>query len=485
MTPVLLAALLATAPDTVVVGTRADPASLDPHRATDLVSAAVIASVCEPLVRLRADGSRHEAALATTWATVDNRQWTFTLRPGVRFHDGTALDAEAVVDNLEDLRRERGFAVQAERLGPLVVGLTLDRPNAALLATLSQSFFAIQSPRQLRARDTAPLAGTGPFRLSEARPGQIVLEANPGYWGGVPRPARVVFRRYADDDALRLALSRGEVDVTSALGHTQTDRLRGEAEVVVRAQTGLNLAFLSLNNERGPLGDRRVRQAIARAIDRSALVGRLLGGHGEPARNPLPPSLWGYATRSRELVADPVLARRLLREAGHPEGFAVSFLVTEVPRPYNPAPLALATQVAEDLARVGVRSSFVRAATWSEFVDRGRRGDYDLAVMGWQADTTDPNDFLSALLASDSIGATNRSRYRSVEMDGLLKQGRREGDQRARLAAYAAAQALFQRDMPWVPLYHVAVLTAYRKGLRGLVIDPTGTLRLDRVWKVA
>jgi peptide/nickel transport system substrate-binding protein len=485
MSALLLAALLAGPPDAVAVGILADPASLDPHRATDIVSAAVIANVCEPLVRLRADGARHEAALATTWATVDNRRWTFTLRAGVHFHDGTPFDADAVVANLDDLRRERGFPVAAERLGPLVVGLTLDRPNAALLATLSQAFFGMQSPRQLRARDSAPLVGTGPFRVGDVRPGQVVLEANRNYWGGVPRLARLSFRRFPDEDALREALARGDVDLTSSLGSSQVQRLRSDTGVVVHAQTGLNIAFLSVNNEHGPLGDRRVRQAIARGIDRPALVAALLGGHGEPARNPLPPSLWGYATRTRELMADLVGARRLLREAGQERGFAVSFLVTDSPRPYNPAPLRLAEQLSAQLARSGIRATLVRAPAWSDFVDRARRGDYDVAVMGWQADTTDPNDFLSALLGSEAIGATNRSRYRSEEMDGLLKQGRREGDPRARETAYRAAQALFQRDMPWVPLYHVSVLTAYRRSLRGIVIDPTGTVRFDRVWKVA
>src|SRR6185295_5530427 len=159
--------------------------------------------------------SRHEAALATTWATVDNRRWTFTLRGGVRFHDGTPFDAEAVVANLDDLRRERGFAAQAERLGPLVVAVTLDRPNAALLATLSQAFFAMQSPRQLRARDAAPLVGTGPFRIVAARPGQVVLDAKRGRGRGARRLGRLTFRRYADEDALREAMGRVDADLTS------------------------------------------------------------------------------------------------------------------------------------------------------------------------------------------------------------------------------------------------------------------------------
>ena len=107
-----------------------------------------------------------------------------------------------------------------------------------------------------------------------------------------------------------------------------------------------------------------------------------------------------------------------------------------------------------------------------------------MAVYGWQADTTDPNDFLSALLASESIGTTNRSRYRSPSMDALLKRGRMGSDlPEERLAAYREAQELFQRDMPWVPLYHVSAFTACRRSVRGLTVASTGVLRYDKAWK--
>ena len=156
-----VAAALLSAPDTLVVGTLADPVSLDPHRATDLAAAAIVSNVCETLVRWRPDGSRPEPALATTWATTDGRRWTFTLRSGVRFHDGAPLDADAVVANLEAIKRTRGLAAHAERIGPFVVGITLDQPNAALLATLSQPFFSLVSPRALSA-DRPTAIGTGP-----------------------------------------------------------------------------------------------------------------------------------------------------------------------------------------------------------------------------------------------------------------------------------------------------------------------------------
>lgn len=480
MLPLLPALLAGT--NVLVVGTLADPLSLDPHRATDLVSAAIVENVCETLVRLRPDGSRPQPALATTWATRDNRDWTFTLREGVRFHDGTPFDADAVVANIRRLREKRGFPGEAFRVGPHVVSVTLDRPNAALLATLSQPFFSLQSPLHLGDADVHPV-GTGPFRLGRIRPGRVELRPNPDYWGGPPPLERLIFRRYRDEHALLAALLAGRVDVTTALGQDQIGRARRSPDVVVEIETGLNIALLSLNNDRAPFSDRRVRQALARGIDRDTLVSEVLAGYGEPARNPIPPSLWGYGRRTKALILDRSAARRLLTEAGWPDGFDTTLLTVDVSRPYLPAPLALAARIRTDLAAVGIRVRIEQAPSWAAYLERGSQGSYEMAVFGWQADTTDPNDFLTALLDSESIGSTNRSRYRSEAMDSLLKRGRRVGQPAERLAVYQQVQELFQRDMPWVPLYHVSSFTAHRREVEGLTVTSTGSLRYDHVRK--
>lgn len=479
--PMLVSAALLAA-HTLVVGILSDPVSLDPHRATDLVSAAIVANVCEPLVRYRTDGSRPQAALATTWASADGRVWTFTLRQGVHFHDGTPLDADAVVANLDALRRTRAFRGRAERLGPHVVAVVLERPDAALLATLSQPFFAIQSPRELQKGSDRPV-GTGPFRLARAGRGEVVLEAHAAYWNGPPRLERIVFRRYADPERLAAALRDGSVDVTSSLTPDRVALLHGDTGVALDAQTGLNIAFLSINNQRPPFSDARVRHAISRAVDRAALVRDVLGGHGAVARNPLPPSIWGYAGRAPELALDRAASRRLLAQAGLPAGFECTLAYPDVPRPYLPSPRLLAEHLAADLEQVGIRVRLQRIDSWAEYLERATRGDYELAVLGWQADTMDPNDFLSVLLGSDAIGATNRSRYRSSAMDALLEQGRQGRGQQERTSSYRAVQALFQKDMPWVPLYHVSVVTAYRKEVQGLLLGATPLLRYEKVWK--
>ena len=484
MTALLLATWLAAVPaDTLVVGTLADPASLEPHRATDIVAAQIVANVCETLVRVRPGSLRPEGVLATTWASPDQRVWTFTLRKGVRFHDGASLDADVVVGNLEHLRRERAFPGRAERIGPHVVQITLDRANAALLSTLSQPFFAMQSPGRLQGPGSELPVGTGPFRLASARPGLVELVAFDEHWAGAPRVRRLLFRRFPDEGALARALVTGEADVSSAIGPDRADMLRADANVMLDSQTGLNLIYLALNNERAPFQDARVRRALSRAIDRPSLVREVLGGHAEPAHTALPPTLFGHDTHARELVLDREAARRLLAAARVPEGFLTTLTVSRAPRPYLLDPLRVAARLRDDLAAVGLTVRLREVATWTEHVDLTSRGDFDMALLGWQADTLDPNDFLTALLDSGSIGTTNRSRYLSPAMDGLLKRARMDSAPGTRLAHYRLAQELFQQDMPFVPLYHSSVFTAHRREVRGLVIGPTGILRYDKAWK--
>lgn len=486
-TALLLTVALLLAPpgrdvDTLVVGTLAEPVSLEPHRATDLVGAEIVASVCETLVRLRPGSLRPEGALATTWATRDQRSWTFTLREGIVFHDGTPFDADAVVGNIEHLARERAFPGRADRIGSHVVQITLDRANAALLSTLSQSFFSIQSPGKLEGPGSDLPVGTGPFRLVRASKGRVDLAAFPEYWGGAPRLRRVEFRRLASAKALAQALVSGEVDVSSAVDQGRVEELRERKDITLDSHTGLNLGYLALNDEKFPFYDARIRLALARAVDRGRIVAQVLNGHGEPAHAPLPPTLSGSDVRARELVLDRVGARQLLARTPQAEGFETSLTVSIAPRAYLPEPLRLARLIQEDLARVGITVHLREVGTWPEQVALTARGDYEMALLGWQADSLDPNDFLTALLDSDSIGTTNRSRYRSEVMDGLLNRARMESAPRTRLALYRQAQALFQEEMPFVPLYHASVFIARRQEVNGLVIGPTGFLRFEKAW---
>jgi ABC-type transport system substrate-binding protein len=340
----------------------------------------------------------------------------------------------------------------------------------------------MQSLRQLEQQAELPV-GTGPFRVVAAAPGRIELEAVPGHWAGPPRTRRLLFRRFPDEDALAGALESGEADVTSALGPARADQLRARGAVTLDVQPGLSLTYLAINNERAPWSDARARRALSRAIERGALVRDLLAGHADAAHSTLPPALLGPDTRSRELVLDRDAARRLLADANVAPGYSPTLTASRDPRPYLPDPPGVARRLQQDLAEVGVSLQLREVDSWAEQVRLTSRGDFELALLGWRADTLDPNDFLTALLDSRSIGTTNRSRYRSAAMDGLLKRARQEAAPHARRSLYRQAQELAQVDMPLVPLYHSSAVTDYRAVVRGLVIGPTGTLRYDKAWK--
>ena len=292
---------------------------------------------------------------------------------------------------------------------------------------------------------------------------------SPARTAGVPR--------IADDRASLEGLLAGQVDVAPAVSHDHVERLRARDDVVLQAARR-QLAFRLLKQraaawtDAGEAGDRH-------AIDRAAWW-RASSGARRPRATP--------ASRARvrngtpELVLD-VPRTGLLKEAGTAQG-SPPLLVPMRRGRTNPDPIGLRADAADSLGEIGVQSAST-APGWGAFLERATRGAYDMAVMGWQADTPDPNDFLSVLLGSEFVGATNRSRYRSPAMDILLKQGRRGDDQRERMASYVQAQALFRRDMPWIPLFHVSVFTVHRRSVHGLAIGPTGIPRYDRVWKTA
>ena len=464
----LLAALLAAVPaDTLVVGTLADPASLEPHQATDIVAAEIVANVCETLVRVRPGSLRPEGVLATTWASPDQRVWTFTLREGVRFHDGAPLDADAVVGNLEHLRRERAFPGRAERVGPHVVQITLDRPNAALLSTLSQPFFAMQSPRRLAGageraagRHRALPPGARPARPRRARGVRRALGRRPP-----PAPPRV------PPLPRRGALSPGR----SPRGRPTSPPRSAPAAPrrcapTRRSPSTPRPGSTSSTWPSTTSGRRSTTPACAAPCPAPStaprLVREVLGGHAEPAHTALPPTLFGHDTRARELVLDRDAARRLLAAARVPEGFETTLTVSRAPAPLPPRPAPRRGAAARRPRRASA-SPFASARwpTWTEHVDLTSRGDFDLALLGWQADTLDPNDFLTALLDSGSIGTTNRSRYRSPAMDGLLKRARMDSAPGTRLALYRAGAGALPAGhavRPALPLLRASPRTAGR-----------------------
>ena len=335
-----------------------DPVTLFPHRATDLVSQAIVANASDTLVRQRGEAGRLEAALATTWATPDHRAWTFTLREGVRFHDGAPpRRGRRGGATSRACARCAAFPAWPSASARWWCASLLDRPNAALLSTLSQPYYAMQSPRALDERGGRPV-GTGPFRLAASPPGLIELAANPELLGRRPAPAP---RRLPALSAGRTPWWPPSWPATSTsprpsarAGWTPSGRTPG---LSLDSFTGLNVAFLSVNNER-------------RALERRRASGRPC--HGPSTARPWWPGSWAATASPPEArcrprcFGPPPHPGPRPRPAGRaaparrgrlPEGFETTLLAVDSPRPYMPTPLRLAGALREQLAAVGIRAT--------------------------------------------------------------------------------------------------------------------------------
>lgn len=481
-----------------------DPGSLDPAHGVDAAAAQVMAALYDGLVRAGRDG-RVEPALARRWqVSSDGRVYRFYLREGVRFHNGSELTAEDVVFSfrrlldpavgsprawvLADLEGalafRSGMATDVAGLraaGPYAVELVLSRPSATLLQRLAMPAAYVLD------RETAGAAqgewlpvGTGPFRLVSWRPGEeLLLSAHEAYFAGRPYLDALRFRVDLDREGVVRELARGGLgaaDLTGGEHRLLAERLRwaGPAERGVRPA----VYYLALNNQRPPLTDATVRQAIYRAIDREALLDGLLGhGNYVLANGSIPPGVPGHDPQRRGLPYDPLQAKQLLAQAGLAGGLELTLVETGTPGVH-----ALNLQLAEMLGRVGIRVR-LRTVDRDTFDRVVSAGEADAFVLAWWADYLDPEDFLLPLFHTSSFGAAgNRARFGSAETDRALEELLRATSPRAReLLARRVEDLVFAR-VPWVPLFFPVRYFVHQPGLHGL--EPPVLAHGESYWDV-
>jgi peptide/nickel transport system substrate-binding protein len=490
---------------TLAYGRGQDSVSLDPADITDGESVKVTENIFQGLVAYKPGSTEVEPCLATGWkVSEDRRSWTFTLRQGVKFHDGTALDADAVVFSCERQRDPEhpfhhgefvywtdqfSFVEKVEKTGPLEVKFTLSTPFVPFLSNLAMFTASIISPAHAAKVGKEGLAaspvGTGPFKLVEWRrkDGVIVLEAFDGCWSGRPPLDRVVFRAVADNTSRLQLLKKGELQGMDGLNPTDVKAAQQDEQLRLLGQPGMNVAYLAINCQKKPFDDPRVRKAVALALDLERIAGKIYHGLATPAKNPLPPTLWGHADEVPPRKADREAAKKLLAEAGQ------SSLTTELwtmtnPRPYMPQPDKVALYIKAALQQVGVTVTIV-PKEWASYLEEIQKGEHPMCLMGWTGDNGDPDNFLYVLLskASTTPGkASNYSFYRSDPVSELFDLARVEPDQSKRAALYRLAQVQIAEDVPMIPLVHSTQTAAFRKDVRGFRLHPTGVLDFSKVW---
>jgi peptide/nickel transport system substrate-binding protein len=494
---------------TLTYGRGHDSVRLDPGHETDGESFKVMDNLYENLVTFADTTTELVPELATRWDIApDGMTYTFHLRQGVKFHDGTPFDAAAVVFSLDRQRDKQPPHPFHSVGGPYTYwqGMSMDdvvkdiraaddstvvfalkRRNAPFLADLAMGFAAIVSPTAVKkfGEDFAKNpVGTGPFRFVEwVKDDHITLERNPDYWGGKPHLDRVVFRSIPENTVRYLALEQGSVLGLDGLNTELARRVQSTGKYDLVMQPGMNVGYLAMNMDKPPFDKKEVRLAFNYAIQKDQIVKSLYGGFGTPAVNPMPPTLWGYNHSVLEYPYDPAKARALLAQAGFPNGFKTELWAMNGPRPYMPDPLKIAEAIQADLKAVGVTAE-IKSFEWGTYLDETQHGRHTTCLMGWTGDNGDPDNFMYVLLDKEStkLPAQNIAFYRSDALHALLVRAQQETDVALRDSLYEQAQVIVHDDAPWVPIAHMTQLAAFNRRVHGFLMNPTGKIRFKNVW---
>ncbi|WP_084698098.1 ABC transporter substrate-binding protein [Muricoccus aerilatus] len=451
--------------------------------------------------------------LARSWKLLNPITWEFVLRDDVRWHDGRPFTAE---DAIFSFRRAPDVPGSSSSFGGYlreIAGLEAPDPHRLIVRThgpapLTPLNFASVSIVARHATEGATstdfnsgkaAVGTGPYRFVSYTPGdRIVFRRNEEYWGGRPDWAEVTIRLIPNAAARTAALLSGDVDVIERVSVADVDNIRRRQDVALFAHPGLRVLLLMPNaspepNEfvraadgsaltRNPLSDARVRRALSLSLDRRALSDRLLQGQAVPAAQWMPEGSFGYEPALTVPAADPEAARRLLAEAGFPDGFR---LAVHVPTDRYVRGPETAQAVAQAWTRIGVRTT-VENMPWATFSGRASAGQFAMSVLTWGNGTGEASYALVNVIGSydpaKGRGASNWGRYASPEADRLLEAAVQELDDAKREAILRESARLVMGEAGIIPVYHFRNLWAARRGLTvsPLVSDRTAAQMVRR-----
>jgi peptide/nickel transport system substrate-binding protein len=491
---------------TFVWGRSGDAETLDSPISTNGETAEVTTQIFNTLVRSIPGQTNVEPDLATSWSiSPDGKVWTFKLRPGVVFQDGTPWNAEAAKFNFDRWADKNNpyHAVkgadyeyfgdflsktyeEARAPDPSTLQIALKEPSAPLLYNLSIIAFDFVSPAALKQYGADGIGqhpvGTGPYSFIEwVRDDHITVTANPKFFRrGLPKTQRVIFRVIKDNAARYLALKAGEVQAMELPNPDDVRLARTDPNLKVGLRPSFDTGWVAFNLNKPLFKDRRLREAVALAINKQAIVQALYGGFGEVADQLMPPVMWGRSSTVRAYPYDPAKAKQLLAEAGYPNGLSTDFWYIPVSRPYFPNGKEIGTAIANDLERVGIRVN-LQTEDWASYLKDGRQSlKFTLSMGGWIGDNGDPDDWLGFFFSHYDPKGSAYS-YDNPTVLSLVERARTLNTQAERAKLYAQIADIVARDIPRVPIAHAKVPILMRNGVDGLVPQPDGNEYMETV----
>lgn len=482
--------------DTLVFAASADATTLDPHNTTDTESDQVIMMMYETLIGFDHD-MQIVPRLAERWEVApDGVTWTFHLRQGIRFHDGTPFNADAVQRNfarvMDPVANHKRLVLfdmidRVEAVDERTVRISTKYPFGAFEPTMAHVSAAIVNPGVAEtfgkefgsAADRA--SGTGPYRIvSWKKDQEIVLERNDDYWGEKGRTKRIVYRPIPEAASRVLALEAGDVDVITRVPSADIARLEKEPGIAVTKTPSVGMQQFRFNVTRKPYDDTRVRQAISYAINRRAIVDNLVSSFARPSTGALTPIMRGYANLG-EIPYDPDKARALLKAAGYPNGFKTRIATT----PRYPMGVELAEALAADLKKVGIEAA-IDVIEWGTMVTYWaglppEKNPQEIFIMGAGASTADADWGLRPIFRSAPTNENNYGYYSNAEFDRVIEAAMRETDAEKRQQLYRRAQEIVYLEDPGaVWLFDTLYVVASRASVEGVTPSPLGAVTFQQ-----
>ena len=471
---------------TLIAGWEAEWATLDPHLGTAASSFYVISNVAESLTTFD-DDIKLAPALATSWEQSDDGlTWTFHLREGVKFTNGTDFTAEDVLWSFNRILDPELGSGWKEKVGgedavfevvdDYTFTITTTTPNGILPSSLSAGSTSILAQESIdeNGQIVIPI-GTGPFFIDEIEgTTRMLLTKNPDYWAeGLPYLDAVDIHVIPEDIPREAALLGGEIDWNMEVPSQSYDAMKENPDVVLGETPLLNYQYMALNFNTGPFADKRVRQAVSYAIDREQICAAAEFGLCSVIQGPTGPgSPWYFDYAPYEQDIDK--AKELLAEAGYPDGFSIRIMPTVT---YD-FTMRSAQVVQQQLAAVGIDMEIV-APEWAQWLELRNKGDWDIFVCGWTG-LTDADDYYYLQQRTDQI--FNRTGYTNPEFDVLVDEARAIGDFDTRYQLYEQANQILVDDAPYVYFYSPLGLRAWAPDVQGYVLRPDLDSRFTKVW---
>lgn len=477
----------------IVIARNADSANLDPVNAQDNNDIWMENLFAEGLVQSSADGKTTEPCLAKNWdISADKLTYTFHLRDGLKFSDGTAVTGDDWVYSLKRARDTSSsqwafsMADVADITAPdnSTVVIKLKEPSAAILSDLSM-FNASVMPKAYceKAGDTGisqKPVGTGPYLISEWKKGEYILfKKNPYYWQkGKPQTDEIKVTVVPDDNARIMQLQGGQIDVATEIPYNRMKDLNSGAKVKSVTYPSTEVHYITINTTKKPLNDPKVRQALEYATDKQALVKTILFGYGKKSISFLSeadPHFDKNLTDEHAYSVDK--AKALLSEAGLSSGFSISLVVPSG----NTVSQQVATMLKDQWSKIGVTvniSQLETAAVSSQF----KSLQYDIQLHAWTNDITDTTEWVdyACIFANDKNGFTG---WDNADVETWAKQAKTELDESKRMELYKNIQVAWQKDVPQIPMFEVPYTVAMGKDISGFVQTPLGNYRFQDVVK--